>query len=107
MLEHVEAVALGLDEVGVRGVGHVRLAAEPPGREHQLAELTRVDGGLRARHRLRVAVVEVDAEEEVAVVGLADEPVGLVEFEHERLLGEQRNSSLNHLEGRPEVVLVG
>jgi hypothetical protein len=77
VLEHVEAVALGLDEVGVLRGAVVGLAAEPPGREDRRADLPGVDGGLRPQHGLGEAVVEVDGEEQSALLGFGQQVVGL------------------------------
>ena len=106
VLDRVERVALRLDQLCVRVRSDVRLAAETPAREHDLAEGARRDRGLGAEHRLGVAVVEVDRQEQVPLGRLAQELVRLGKIEHERLLDEERNSAADQLERRGEVVLV-
>src|SRR5215210_9601197 len=66
VLEHVEAVALGLDEVGVGMGGLGWFHAETTGGEDYLAELTLLYRFPRLLYRPSVAVVEVDGEEQAA-----------------------------------------
>ena len=106
VLDRVERVALRLDQLCVRVRPDVRLAAEPPAREDDVAEGARRDRGLGAEHRLGVAVVEVDGEEQIPLGRLAQELVRLAEVEHQRLLDEERHSGPDQLERRGEVVLV-
>ncbi len=106
VLEHVQSVDLGLDEVGVRRGPEVGLAAEAPGREDDLAELARLDRAARALDRLGIAVVEVDREEQVLGGRCGEQGVGLVEIEDEGLLDEQCRASGDQVHGRGEVRLV-
>jgi hypothetical protein len=66
VLEDVEAVALGLDEIGVGMGGLGWFPAETPGGEDYLAELTLLYRFPRLLYRPGVAVVEVDGEEQAA-----------------------------------------
>src|SRR5918993_3744275 len=66
VLQHVEAVALGLYEVGVGVWGLGRFPAETPRGENYIAEHTLLYRVPRHPNRLRIAVVEVDGEEQVA-----------------------------------------
>jgi hypothetical protein len=51
VLQHVQAVALRLDQVGVRVGAGPGVAAEAPGREHQLAEGAAAERLGRQQHR--------------------------------------------------------
>ena len=95
VLEHVEAVALGLDQVGV-GVGtRAGLAAETPCRERDRPECSGRDRIVGHLHGPCVAVVEVDREEQLPPSRLGEEIVGLLQVEDERLLHEQRKAGLD------------
>lgn len=86
MLEHVEAVALRLDQVGVGVVDARSLASEAPRGEHRVAGPAVIDGPLRVLHGTGVAVIEVDGEEQILRRGFGQERVRLRQVEHERLL---------------------
>jgi hypothetical protein len=62
-------VALGFDQIRVRVAAGAGLAAEPPGGEDNVADVSGADGGARAADRLGVPVVEVDREEQVLLFG--------------------------------------
>ena len=75
--------------------GCVLVPTSPPNR-HVANEMSpsaaRRDRLVGHLHRAGVAMVEVDGEEQAAILGFLQQPVGLVEIEHERLLDEQRDS---------------
>lgn len=85
----------------------IRLAAESPGREHQLPEFARVDRGLGAAHRLRVAVVEVDAEERAGRLCRGEQLVGFGQFEDQRLLDQERDAGPEQAHRHVEMALIG
>lgn len=58
-------MTLGLDEVGVRMIA-ASLAAKPPGREDDFAESAFPDGGACHLDGTRVAMIEIDGEEQIA-----------------------------------------
>jgi hypothetical protein len=106
VFQHVQAVALGFDQIGVRVPAGARLTAEAPGREREPAEVATGDRGGGQADRLRVPVVEVDADEGVACGGFGDQDVRLLERENQRLLQQQRHSGADQPQGRLEVALI-
>ncbi len=83
------------------------LPAEAPGGEADRTQLTGVDGSLGHLHRLRIAMVEVEPEPEVALGRLGDERIRLRKVEHERLLHQQRHARADDGQRRLVVGLVG
>lgn len=89
VLQHVKAMALSLDQlcVGVRTT-KVRLTSEAPGAENPFAHPTTVDDRLCTTHRLGVAMVEVDCEEDASLLRLRQQLVGFGEVEGEWLFDQ-------------------
>ena len=83
------------------------LAPESPGGEDDLPQAPLLDRAMRHLHGLGVAVVEVDREEQPALLGRAEERIGLVEVEDQRLLHQQWETGADDLQRRGEVFPVG
>src|SRR5215210_942233 len=107
MFEHVEAVALGLYEVGVGMGGLGRFPAEAPRGGDDVAEETLLDRRSRHPHRFGIPVVEVEGEKETALGRLVQERVSLPQIEDQGFLYQERVACLYDLEGRLEVTEVG
>ena len=73
--------------------GCVLVPTSPPNRHvaNEIgAERSRRDRLVSHLHRAGIAMVEVDGEEQLTILGFLQQLVGFVEIEHERLLDEQR-----------------
>src|SRR5256885_1715766 len=79
VLEHVKPVTLRLEQVAVWARPWVRLSAKAPGDVHDVAQQAVINGTTGLLHGARIPVVEVDREEELPLLRLGDQLLGLVE----------------------------
>ena len=98
-------MALGLDQVLVLPAIPA-LAAETPGRKGDAAEAPLLDRFTGHSDGLRIAMVEVDPEEEAPFLGFRQQNIRLLQFEHEGLLNEQRIPGPDDLQRGFEMPLV-